>query len=294
MFVQRSLLPPQFIRTCLYRSRNQAPSLGTVERQSARLAANASKAGRLPVSEVPACTCGTVYIGKSGYRAAAAPYRHAKTNSRGIAESSFSRGPPTVPSACAARYRQVRCVKRKLGRRAVSKTVSLRVIGVARQRRGDCTSRRCRGPPRRPPFDLDLTSEAPGSRIAGSIMSSRFGRTDHDDFSCPSTPSISLKQLRTMCSRRRRRRRIRGCGRSNPSVEEHDHRRALAGFSRARWNTSSECRSVSPTYLLSSSGPLMFRKNDLAEPTPRTFSTCLASELATALAMSVLPQPGGR
>jgi len=31
-------------------------------------------------------------------------------------------------------------------------------------------------------------------------------------------------------------------------------------FSRARWKTSLMCRSVSPTYLLSSSGPLMFRK----------------------------------
>ncbi len=31
-------------------------------------------------------------------------------------------------------------------------------------------------------------------------------------------------------------------------------------FSRARWNTSRMWRSVSPTYLLSSSGPLMLRK----------------------------------
>ncbi len=31
-------------------------------------------------------------------------------------------------------------------------------------------------------------------------------------------------------------------------------------FSLARWNTSRMCRSVSPTYLFSSSGPLMFRK----------------------------------
>ena len=31
-------------------------------------------------------------------------------------------------------------------------------------------------------------------------------------------------------------------------------------FSRARWKISRMCRSVSPTYLLSSSGPLMFRK----------------------------------
>ena len=33
-------------------------------------------------------------------------------------------------------------------------------------------------------------------------------------------------------------------------------------FSRARWKTSRMCRSVSPTYLLSSSGPLMLRKNE--------------------------------
>ena len=31
-------------------------------------------------------------------------------------------------------------------------------------------------------------------------------------------------------------------------------------FSRARWNTRRIWRSVSPTYLLSSSGPLMFKK----------------------------------
>ena len=31
-------------------------------------------------------------------------------------------------------------------------------------------------------------------------------------------------------------------------------------FSRARWNTRRIWRSVSPTYLLSNSGPLMFRK----------------------------------
>ena len=31
-------------------------------------------------------------------------------------------------------------------------------------------------------------------------------------------------------------------------------------FSRARWKTSRMCRSVSPTYLFSSSGPLMLRK----------------------------------
>ena len=66
-------------------------------------------------------------------------------------------------------------------------------------------------------------------------------------------------------------------------------------FSRARWKISRMCRSVSPTNLLSSSGPLMFRKNDLASfgSSPRAAATFLASEFATAFAMSVLPQPGG-
>ncbi len=66
----------------------------------------------------------------------------------------------------------------------------------------------------------------------------------------------------------------------------------LLAFSRARWKTRRMCRSVSPTYLLSSSGPLMFRKNE--RPSWPVFSaTFLASELATALAIRVLPQPGG-
>jgi hypothetical protein len=63
-------------------------------------------------------------------------------------------------------------------------------------------------------------------------------------------------------------------------------------FSRARWKTRRMCRSVSPTYLFNSSGPLMFRKNE--RPSWPVFSaTFLASELATALAISVFPQPGG-
>ena len=33
-----------------------------------------------------------------------------------------------------------------------------------------------------------------------------------------------------------------------------------SAFSRARWKTRRICRSVSPTYLFSSSGPLMLRK----------------------------------
>ena len=64
-------------------------------------------------------------------------------------------------------------------------------------------------------------------------------------------------------------------------------------FSRARWKISRMCRSVSPTYLLSSSGPLMLRKNARPSGLPVTSATFFASELATAFAMSVLPQPGG-
>ena len=64
-------------------------------------------------------------------------------------------------------------------------------------------------------------------------------------------------------------------------------------FSRARWKISRMWRSVSPTYLLSSSGPLMLRKNDLPTGLPSFSATFLAREAATALAISVLPHPGG-
>ena len=64
-------------------------------------------------------------------------------------------------------------------------------------------------------------------------------------------------------------------------------------FSRARWNTRRIWRSVSPTYLLSSSGPLMFKKKLRARASPDSSDTLLARLLATALAMRVLPHPGG-
>jgi hypothetical protein len=52
-------------------------------------------------------------------------------------------------------------------------------------------------------------------------------------------------------------------------------------------------RSVSPTYLLRSSGPLMLRKYERRSSRPSFAATFLASEFATALATSVLPHPGG-
>ena len=66
-----------------------------------------------------------------------------------------------------------------------------------------------------------------------------------------------------------------------------------SAFSRARWKTWRIWRSVSPTYLFRSSGPLMFKKKERTLSLPVFSATFLASELATALAISVLPHPGG-
>ena len=112
-------------------------------------------------------------------------------------------------------------------------------------------------------------------------------------FSSPSTPSISESSCGTIVfstSEETPEPRVR-------NSESISSKNTITGvpslaFSRARWKTRRMCRSVSPTYLLSSSGPLMFRKNE--RPSWPVFSaTFLASELATALAISVLPQPGG-
>jgi hypothetical protein len=62
-------------------------------------------------------------------------------------------------------------------------------------------------------------------------------------------------------------------------VEEHDHRHSLAGLLPARWNISRMCRSVSPTYLFNSSGPLMFKKKllpSLACPAAAASGSALA------------------
>lgn len=113
-------------------------------------------------------------------------------------------------------------------------------------------------------------------------------------FSRPSTPSISLSSCGTMVfstSEETPEPRVR-------NSESISSKNTITGmpseaFSRARWNTRRMCRSVSPTYLFSSSGPLMLRKNDFCPSTPVRSATFLASEFATAFAISVLPQPGG-
>ena len=82
------------------------------------------------------------------------------------------------------------------------------------------------------------------------------------------------------------------------NIESISSKKTMTGqpssdFSRARWKTRRIWRSVSPTYLFSSSGPLMLKKYDLAVSLPLAAATFLARLLATALAMRVLPQPGG-
>ena len=142
-------------------------------------------------------------------------------------------------------------------------------------------------------------------------MSSRLEAPITMTFSRPSTPSISLSSCGTM---------VFSTSLDTPDprvrkIESISSKNTITGmpslaFSLARWNTSRMCRSVSPTYLFSSSGPLMLRKKlrrslpgapesagsgcpaSAASRAVRA-ATCLASEFATALAISVLPQPGG-
>ena len=77
----------------------------------------------------------------------------------------------------------------------------------------------------------------------------------------PSTPSISLSSCGTM---------VFSTSEETPdprvrNSESISSKKTITGMpslalSRARWKTSRMCRSVSPTYLFSSSGPLMLRK----------------------------------
>src|SRR5258705_3913114 len=75
-------------------------------------------------------------------------------------------------------------------------------------------------------------------------------------------------------------------------VEEDDDGDVLGGLFLALTKISRILRSVSPTYLLRSSGPLMLRKKPLIF-SPRFSEIFSARLLATALAIMVLPQPGG-
>ena len=111
---------------------------------------------------------------------------------------------------------------------------------------------------------LIFTSKPAGRRMAGSIMSSRLEAPITMTF----FEALDAVDLGLSSCGHDRVLDVGGDPRSAGTedrvhlVEEHDDRGALAdAFSRARWNTRRMWRSVSPTYLLSSSGPLMLRKN---------------------------------
>ena len=141
---------------------------------------------------------------------------------------------------------------------------------------------------------LIFTSRRPGRRIAGSMRSSRFEAPITMTLRSPSTPSISASSCGTTVDSMSELMPL-------PRVRNSDSissKKTITGqpsdaFSRARSKMRRIWRSVSPTYLLSSSGPLMLMKKLRAPCWPDTSPTLAASELATAFAISVLPQPGG-
>ena len=97
--------------------------------------------------------------------------------------------------------------------------------------------------------------------MAGSMRSSRLDAPMTMTSFSVSTPSISASSWGTMVDSMSE---LMPVPRVRNS-ESISSKKTMTGtpssdFSRARWKTSRICRSVSPTYLLSSSGPLMLRK----------------------------------
>ena len=97
--------------------------------------------------------------------------------------------------------------------------------------------------------------------IAGSMRSSRFDAPMTITLRNASTPSISASSCGTIVDSMSE---LMPVPRVRNS-ESISSKKMMTGtpssdFSRARWNTSRIWRSVSPTYLLSSSGPLMLMK----------------------------------
>jgi hypothetical protein len=108
---------------------------------------------------------------------------------------------------------------------------------------------------------LIFTSSRPGRRIAGSIMSSRLEAPITITFFSVSTPSISDSSCGTMVfstSDEMPVPRVRN--RESISSKKTMTGKPSAERSLARWKIRRMWRSVSPTYLFSSSGPLMFMK----------------------------------
>ena len=142
---------------------------------------------------------------------------------------------------------------------------------------------------------LIFTSSRPGRRIAGSIMSSRLEAPITMTFSRPSTPSISDSS----CGHDRVLDVGGDAGAAGAEdrvhlVEEHDHRRALGGLLPGPLEDQPDVPLGLADVLVEQLRALDVEEEALPLGLRRRLrATCLARELATALAISVLPQPGG-
>ncbi len=131
--------------------------------------------------------------------------------------------------------------------------------------------------------------------MAGSMRSSRLEAPITMTFFSVSTPSISARSWGTIVDSMSE---LMPVPRVRNS-ESISSKKTMTGqpssdFSRARWNTRRIWRSVSPDVLVEQLGALDVEEVAAGRARRReTSATFLASELATALAMRVLPQPGG-
>src|SRR2546425_2188362 len=141
---------------------------------------------------------------------------------------------------------------------------------------------------------LIFTSSRPGRRIAGSIRSGRVEAPMTTTLRRPSTPSSSVRNWGTIVVSTSEEMPVPRVRKSaSISSKKTTTGTSSAAFSFAFWKISRIFLSVSPTYLLSSSGPLTFRKYPLIF-SPRFVESLSARLLATALAIIVLPHPGER
>ena len=131
--------------------------------------------------------------------------------------------------------------------------------------------------------------------MAGSMRSSRLEAPITITFFRLSTPSISARSCGTIVLSMSEEMPVpRARKRESISSENTMTGTPSSDFSWPRGKMRRIWRSVSLMYLFSSSGPLMLRKYELRTLSLPVFSaTRLAREFATALAMRVLPQPGG-
>ena len=173
--------------------------------------------------------------------------------------------------------------------------VLVELVGVQRQVAGEVLAEDVLGAPRRPGRSiLIFTSRRPGRRIAGSIMSSRLEAPMTMTFSRPSTPSISDEQLGHD--------RVLDVGGDAGAagaedrvhlVEEDDDGGALGGLLAGTLEDQADVPLGLADVLVEQLGALDVEEVALALFAGALSATCLARELATALAMRVLPQPGG-